>query len=312
MPLKPYKKAIYFDKLRKLVEEHDKILIISADNVGSKQFANVRMALRGKAIVLMGKNTMIRTCLKNHLEKVPAIETLIPLIQFNVGFVFCLTDMNEIRDIIAQFTVPAAARTGAIAPVSVNIPAGNTSLDPAQTSFFQALNIATKIVKGQIEIVAAVDLITQGLKVGASQAALLQKLNILPFKYGIEVLHIYDSGTVYSPKVLDISNDDLTQKFGNAVRNVAAFSRQVGVPTLAAMPHMILGGFKNLASLGFETDNVFPQMKALKDMLDNPNAFVSAAPAAAAKGGGAAPAAAAAPEPEEEEEEEAMDFDLFD
>lgn len=49
------RKAEYFERAKKLFEEYQKILIVKADNVGSKQFQQIRSALRGKAIVLMGK-----------------------------------------------------------------------------------------------------------------------------------------------------------------------------------------------------------------------------------------------------------------
>ena len=47
----------------------------------------------------------------------------------------------------------APARAGAIAPVDVTIPAQVTSLGPEKTSFFQALQIPTKITRGTIEII---------------------------------------------------------------------------------------------------------------------------------------------------------------
>lgn len=54
----------------------------------------------------------------------------------------------------------------------------------------QALGIATKINKGTIEIVSDVHLIKTGDKVGASQATLLSKLGIKPFKYGLQILQV--------------------------------------------------------------------------------------------------------------------------
>lgn len=67
------------------------------------------------------------------------------------------------------------------APVSVTIPAGATGLDPNQTQFFQTLGVATKIFKGQIDIINAYKVIEQGSKVEPSQVQLLQKLGIRPF-----------------------------------------------------------------------------------------------------------------------------------
>lgn len=54
-------KAGYFDKLKGLLEEHNSIFIVEIDNVTSQQMHEIRHALRGKGVVLMGKNTMVRT-----------------------------------------------------------------------------------------------------------------------------------------------------------------------------------------------------------------------------------------------------------
>ena len=57
---------------------------------------------------------------------------------------------------------------GAVAPKDVFIAAGNSGLEPSSTSFFQALNIPTKIVKGNIEITSDVHLIKKGDRVNLS------------------------------------------------------------------------------------------------------------------------------------------------
>nr|XP_042136260.1 60S acidic ribosomal protein P0-like [Peromyscus maniculatus bairdii] len=119
----------------------------------------IRMSLRGKAVVLMGKNTMMSKAIRGHLENNPALEKLLPHIRGNVGFVFTKEDLTEIRDMLLANKVPAAARAGAIAPCEVTVPAQNTGLGPEKTSFFQALGITTKISRGNIEILSDVQLI---------------------------------------------------------------------------------------------------------------------------------------------------------
>lgn len=77
---------------------------------------------------------------------------LLPHIKGNVGFVFTKEDLPDIRDLLLANKVAAPAKAGAIAPIDVFVPKGNTGLGPEKTSFFQALAIPTKISKGTIEI----------------------------------------------------------------------------------------------------------------------------------------------------------------
>ncbi|PHJ20917.1 60s acidic ribosomal protein p0 [Cystoisospora suis] len=309
---KSEKRKTYFSRLFALLEKYPRLLVVEADHVGSKQMADIRLALRGKAVVLMGKNTMIRTALKQKMTEMPQLEKLLPLVRLNIGFVFCISDPAEVRSIIQAHKVPAPARQGVFAPVDVFIPAGPTGMDPGSTSFFQALGIATKIVKGQIEIQNEVHLIKEGEKVSASAATLLQKLGIKPFEYGLAIQHVYDDGSVYAAAVLDITDEVILQKFSDSARNVAAMSRAIGIPTAASAPHCILEGFKYCAAMVLDSDFVFPQMKMLKEMLENPEAFAAAAaPAAGAAAAGAKTEAKKEEEPEEEEEDD-MGFSLFD
>jgi hypothetical protein len=59
---------------QQLLDDYPKCFIVGADNVGSKQMQQIRMSLRGVAVVLMGKNTMMRKAIRGHLERNPALE----------------------------------------------------------------------------------------------------------------------------------------------------------------------------------------------------------------------------------------------
>jgi len=306
-------KANFFLRICQYFDEYSKCLIVHADNVGSKQFQKIRMILRGKAVILMGKNTMMRKAIRGHLENNPAIEKILPYIKGNVGLVFTNEDLIAIRDVLTENKVRAPARAGAIAPLDVIVPAQNTGLGPEKTSFFQALNIPTKITKGTIEIIQDVALLKPGDKVGLSESTLLNMLNISPFTYGLVVLQVYESGTIFDPKILDITSDDIRAKFMSGVRNVAALSLKIGYPTAASAPHSIINGFKKCLALAAVTDITFKEAEKLKEFLADPSKFAAAAAAAAPAAAAAAPAAAAAAKKEEsEEEDDDMGFGLFD
>uniref|UniRef100_A0A4W5NZ14 60S acidic ribosomal protein P0 n=1 Tax=Hucho hucho TaxID=62062 RepID=A0A4W5NZ14_9TELE len=306
-------KSNYFMKIIQLLDDYPKCFIVGADNVGSKQMQAIRLSLRGKAVVLMGKNTMMRKAIRGHLENNPALEKLLPHIKGNVGFVFTKEDLAEIRDMLLANKVPAAARAGAIAPCDVTVPAQNTGLGPEKTSFFQALGITTKISRGTIEILSDVMLIKPGDKVGASEATLLNMLNISPFSFGLLIQQVYDNGSVYSPEVLDITEEALHARFLEGVRNIASVCLEIGYPTLASVPHTIINGYKRVLAVAVETDYSFPLADKVKAYLADPTAFAVAAPVAAAETA-AAPAAAKEEAKEESEEgsDDDMGFGLFD
>jgi len=304
-------KANYFTKLEGLLDEFPRCFLVSADNVGSKQMQQIRVALRGKAELLMGKNTMMRKAMRGQMQKHPALEKLLPHIVGNIGFVFTNEDLTEVRDILLSNKKEAPARAGAISPLDVFVPAGNTGQGPEKTSFFQALAIPTKITKGTIEILGDVHLIKKDEKVGASESALLNMLNIRPFHYGLVCRTVYDNGSVFNPSILDIKEEDLITKFCEGVANVAAVSLAVGYPTAASVPHSMINGFKNIAAVCLEVDIDIPQIATIKEYLADPSKFAAAA-APAAGDSGAAEVKEEKKEESEEESDDDMGFGLFD
>lgn len=217
----------------------------------------IRVALRGKGVVLMGKNTMVRRALRSVLSDYPQFEKLLPHVKGNIGFVFTSSELKDVREIIVSNVVAAPARAGAFAPKDVTVPAGNTGMEPGKTSFFQALNIPTKIARGTIEIVSDIKVVTAGTRVGQSEATLLNMLNISPFTYGMTVVQIFDQGNAFAPSVLDIDEKDLLDRFLSTIKTVAAISLALNYPTITSVSHTLVNAYKNLIFIALATDYSF-------------------------------------------------------
>ncbi len=313
MPLSKEKKEAYFIRLKSWIDNYSKIMLVHVDNVGSNQIQQIRLGMRreGKedfAYILMGKNTLIRKIINTYLEEHAdhPIKAILPYIKGNVALVFTNEDLGKVREKLESVRKPAPARVGSIAQKNVMVPPGPTGCDPGQTSFFQVLGIPTKIQRGQIEIVSEVHLIKKGDRVGPSEAALLDKLNIRPFDYGLMLDQIYNNGSMFSSAVLDISPEDLKNKFCAGVNVLASFCLGAGYPTLASVPHSVANAFKNLVAVAVECEEFsFKKADAYKAYLKDPSAFACAG---GGDSGGGAPAAAAAVVEAEKEKEESEDM----
>jgi len=282
------------DELKQHFQTYSKLFMVDCDNVGSNQIQQIRIALRGKAVLYCGKNTQMRRVIRElENDGMAQLEKVRLQLKLNIALVFTNEELPMVRDLILDNKVAAPARAGSIAQCDVIVPAGNTGMEPTMTSFLQALSIPSKITKGSIEILNPVHLITEGEKCEASQCALLEKLGIKPFSYGLVVKNVYDDGAMFDPKVLDITDDDIVASFSAGIKNVAAVSVETGLPTIASVPYSILLGFANLLSVAVMTDYTFKEAEQIKEFIANPEAFASAAaPAAAADAPADAPAAA--------------------
>jgi large subunit ribosomal protein LP0 len=309
MPLSPERKTEYFERMKSLLTTYPKAFIVEVDNVGSSQLQETRKALRGTAEILMGKNTMMRKVVREYVAENPGtpVGQLENLCKGNIGFVFTGGDLGAVREILESNVRPAPARVGSIAPINVIVPKGPTGCDPGQTAFFQTLQIATKITKGQIEMTNDTDLINAGEKVTASQAALLQKLSIDPFTYGLKLKAVYDNGSVFDAKILDITDDILAAKFTAALTTLASLSLALGYPTQASVPHSIAHAFKAVLAITLGCENfTFDKADVYKAYLADPSAFAGSGGGGGGGGGDDAGEAAAAEE--EKVEEESVDM----
>lgn len=250
-------KEAWFNKLNELLDTYPSIFIVNVDNVGSQQMHQIRASLRGKATVLMGKNTMVRRALRQILAEKPQFEKLMPFVKGNIGFVFTSGDLKDVRSSILSNRVAAPARAGAFAPADVMVKAGNTGMEPGKTSFFQALGVPTKIARGTIEIVSDVKVVTGGSRVGTSEATLLNMLNISPFTYGMTVTQIYENGQTFGSEVLDVSEDVLVDRFLSGIKQVASISLALNYPTIASVTHTLVNSYKNLLAVSLATDYEF-------------------------------------------------------
>lgn len=263
----------------------------------------------------MGKNTLMKAALtkantkpeegdddyeerKDTWKFSANIEKIIAQLKGNTNIIFSNGDLGEVKSILDDEVRPSPAKAGMLAPDDVTIPKGPTGLDPKQTSFFQTLQIQTKIVKAQIEIVADKQVIFQGEKIDSTQAALLDKLKIYPFAYKMNVKKVLQDGSVFDAAVLELTTAAILAKFKKAVAVQAQLSLGAGYATSASVPHSLGNGFKNLVAVSAASGYEFPQAKVIL------------LAAASAPRGGAGPAAVAEAAPVEEKKEEAEDVDM--
>merc|ERR1712028_25619 len=101
---------------------------------------------------------------------------------------------------------------------------------------------------------------------------------------------VFQNGSVFPAAVLKISDDVLISKFLAGINNMAAFSRELGIPIEASLPHAFGNAFRNVAALIADVSFTFKEVEDVKKFLDDPTAFAAANPVAAASTS-AAPAA---------------------
>ena len=291
------KKYTLWLKLWDCLDKYKKVLAVKCSNITAHIFHDIRQALRPyDAVIVMGKNTLLKAGIHKKMDEpkegdedfetrkqkykpMPQLEKLAGILNGYMGLIFCNDHLSDIKSLLKNYQCNKGAKIGVSSPCDVILPPGPTGLDPKQTSFFQALNIQTKIVKAQIEIMNPCKIISKGQKITASECSLCDRLGIRPFNYDVEVLNVYDDGELYDPKVLDIKKEDIFAKLRKGAANLTAVSLHAGYPTTVSVKQSLMRGFKYLVASSLDTPYVFAQAKELKAAILNP----AAAPKAVVK-----------------------------
>lgn len=236
------------ERTQKLFSSYNNYMLVGIDKVQSTQFKNIARALPPKMEILFSKNKIIKKVLRE-LDSEKYAE-MIDSIKGNVLVIFfdgedprmaLEASLKNMRD---SFAVP-----GDIATAPIVIPAGPTGLAPEKIIVFQNARIQTKINKGKIDIAVDHLLVKTGETVTISNATLLKWLNIMPFKYGLDIIRIYEGSESYGRDILFITDSTIEESLRSAVSEITAISLGTGVPTEASVPYTLANSFVELKKM---------------------------------------------------------------
>jgi len=172
--------------------KYDRVIIVSIENLKSTQIHDIRKHLRGLGELLVAKKSFLQYLLKNQTSVL--IKKWLFLkseLKQNIGLIFTDQNPKTINVILKSYYSKAFAISGDRAQIDIKIKKGNKGISPSQTPFFQALGIPTRVSKGSIEITDNILLVRKNQLISESHEALLKKLNLKPFKYGMLILKIF-------------------------------------------------------------------------------------------------------------------------
>jgi len=180
-------------KLVGLIKDSETIMIASIKNLPSRQFQDLRKKLRGKAEVLVIKK---RIMLKAMEESEKDLEKLKEHVQEDSAILFSKEEAFELASFLSKNKNPIGAKPGQEAIDNVEVEEGPTDLIPGPAiSEFGNLGIKIAVEEGKIAIKEKKVIVKTGEKISGAAASIMGKLDIKPFKIGLEPLAIYDSKT---------------------------------------------------------------------------------------------------------------------
>ncbi len=204
------------ERLRELMKKRT-LLVASIKSLPGPQFQQIKKKLRTHAVIMVAKKSLIEHALENADEE---MKKILDYITSDYVLIFSDEDAFELAKILADNTSPAKAKIGQEAPEDIKVEAGPTNLVPGpDISALSAVGLKPKVEDGKISIEEAKVIVKKGEVINEKVASILGKLDITPFKIGIEPLAAFCGGKIYTNIKIDVESviKDLEEKYSRSL-----------------------------------------------------------------------------------------------
>lgn len=254
----PYKQE-QVAKVVKLIEQYPIVGIVNVENLPASALQQMRGKLRGKAEMFMTKRRLIHIALQQ-AEK--SRKQIVKLDEKMVGMpALLLTKENpfSIYRIIKKAKSPAYAKAGQLAPHDILVKAGPTPFAPGPViGELGKLGIKAGVDAGKIAIKEDKVVVKEGKPITAELASMLMRLDIKPMELGLDITAVYEAGTIYDKKVLDVDEDQFKASLTQAALWARNLAFEAAFPVRELMADFIAKAHREAKAVGTEANILVP------------------------------------------------------
>lgn len=233
------KKAIVAE-LQDLLRRHRVVAVADITGLRASALQRLKAKLRGRVVVKVAKNTLMRKAMEGVADVRPGIEKLVDWLRGSNAFIFTNEGAFTLHMLLERNKVAAKAKPGDRVSKDVYIPAGNTGLPPGPVlSLFKKLKVPTKIEEGSIHVVKDTLVLSKGERVSEEVADLLAKLGVEPVEVGLSVKVAYEDGVLFKAEDLALDLEAYRRRVVEAHEEALSLSVALAYPAPEALPYLI-------------------------------------------------------------------------
>ncbi len=247
-----WKKEI-FDDLLKLLKKYSVVAVADLQKVRSSQIQEIRKKLRGKADLIVAKNTILRKACEKIASEKKDISKFADSLTGSRVLIFTQMDPFELIIFLSKNKVRVPAKGGDIATSDITIPAGNTGLQPGPViSEFNEAKVQTRIEGGSIFVAKDTVVVRKGDNVPTKTASLLSKLGMKPMEAGLSLSYAYDNGSVLGPNELVFDLDQMKSDFSSAARLAFTVAVEANIMLPETAPVIISKAYRQAVAISVD------------------------------------------------------------
>jgi len=247
-----WKKEIFTD-LVQLLEKYSVIAVADLEKVRSSQIQEIRKKLRGKADLIVAKNTILQKASVSIASKKENVDKFAEGLTGSKVLIFTQMDPFELIMFLNRNKVRVPAKGGDIATSDIVVPAGNTGLQPGPViSEFNEAKVQTRIEAGSIFVARDTVVASKGEAISTKTASLLSKLGMKPMEAGLSLSSAYDNGLVLRANDLTFDLDQMKSDFASAARLAFNIAVEANIMLPQTAPAIISKAYRRAVAVSVE------------------------------------------------------------
>jgi len=247
------KKKTLVQELSEKAKSSPVVGVVNLENLPAQQLQNMRAMLRSKGVQLtMARKKLLRLALTD--SKKVNIEQLSEKIKGMPALLFTEENPFSLYSTIQKNKSEAPAKSGQEAPKDIVVAAGATNFAPGPIiSELAAVGIKTKVDNGKLAIIDDVIVAKEGDIISDKLAETLKRLDIKPMEVGLDLVAVWENGTIFGAKQLHIDEAEYEQNLTQAAQWAMNLAVEMAYLCAETTEILLQKAFKEAKSLGVES-----------------------------------------------------------
>jgi len=237
-------------EIKKNAKEYKLVGLVDMYGIPAQQVQQIRRNLRGKAVIKMTRNTLI----KHAFDEIGGdLKNLTKYLSGHSAIIFTNDNPFKLYKQLEKTKTKMAAKAGEKAPEDIVVPAGPTSFKPGPiVGELQQAGIPAAIEAGKVKIRETKTVVKKGGVINAKLAAALVKLDVKPMDVGLLLQAAFHEGNVYEPSVLAVDETVILGQIALASRQATALSIEAAIPTKDSMSALLTKAVRDARGVAIE------------------------------------------------------------
>ena len=245
-------KKITVELLTNLINENNTLGFANIESLPAPQLQRMRFSLKDVMLLVVAKKTLIKKAFEQAKDK-PGLNLLIEKMTGMPALVFTKENPFKLAATLKKNKSKAPAKPGQTAPNDIVIPAGPTSFDPGPIiSDLGNIGLKTGVENGKVAVKEDSLVAKEGEEISENVANVLAKLGIEPMEVGLNLVAIYDEGTLYDKTVLSVDESHYHDQLRVGITDALALALSLNYVTSDTIKPLLSKAFTQARYLALE------------------------------------------------------------